>query len=71
MEENKKEVNQERVKIYDKDMYISQEKLRTIVLIILVFLIGFIAGYFSRDVIGENIESANSANVAYSMEGQK
>lgn len=55
MEENKKETNQERVKIYDKDMYISQEKIRTIVIMILVFLIGFMAGYFSKDVISENI----------------
>ena len=37
--EEKKEVNQEHVKIYDKEMYISQEKLRTIVLIIVVFLV--------------------------------
>lgn len=59
MEENKKETNQEHVKIYDKDMYVSQEKLRTIVLIIAVFLIGFVAGYFSKDVIEENRDNIN------------
>lgn len=62
MEENKNEENQERVKIYDKDMYISQEKLRTTILMILVFLIGFVAGYFSREVIGENTQNTNDAN---------
>ena len=57
MEENKKDVDMDHVKIYDKEMYISQEKLRTIVLIIAVFLIGFVAGYFSKDVISESIEN--------------
>lgn len=58
--EEKKEVNQEHVKIYDKEMYISQEKFRTIILIIIVFLIGFVAGYFSKDVI--NPENAAHTN---------
>ena len=62
MEENKKEMNEEHVKIYDKEMYISQEKLRTIVLIILVFLIGFVAGYFSKDIIAENAEHTNNSS---------
>lgn len=62
MEDNKKEENQERVKIYDKDMYISQEKLRTTILMILVFLIGFVAGYFSREVIGDNMQNENDIN---------
>lgn len=66
MEEIKKETNQDHVKIYDKDMYISQEKLRTIVLIILVFLIGFVAGYFSKDIITESIENpSNTVQVNY------
>ena len=47
MESNKKENNEEKVKIYDKEMYISQEKLKTIAIIIIIFVIGFIAGYFS------------------------
>ena len=64
MEENKKELNTDHVKIYDKEMYISQEKLRTIILIIIVFLIGFVAGYFSKDVISESKE--NSENTSYS-----
>ena len=61
MEENKKEANEEHVKIYDKEMYISQEKFKTIFLIIVVFLIGFVAGYFSKDVIKpENSVNTNS-----------
>jgi len=62
--EEKKEVNQEHVKIYDKEMYISQEKLRTIVLIIVVFLIGFVAGYFSKDVINPE-NTVNKNNLSY------
>ena len=66
MEENKKQSNNEHVKIYDKEMYISQEKIKTIVIIILVFLLGFVAGYFSKDVIAENID--DSANSSYNNE---
>ena len=58
--EEKKELNEEHVKIYDKEIYISQEKLRTIVLIIAVFLIGFVTGYFSKDVI--KLESSENTN---------
>ena len=56
MEDNKKGQNEDHVKIYDKEMYISQEKLRTIIIMIAVFLIGFIAGYFSKDIIKEELE---------------
>lgn len=64
MEQNKKEEEQDRVKIYDKDMYISQEKLKMIVLIIVIFVIGFIAGYFSNSLIKTNeIENGNSENI--------
>ncbi len=62
MEEKKKEEAQEKVKIYDKDLYISQEKIRTIVIMILVFLIGFVAGYFSKEVIDDNIGNENESS---------
>ncbi len=68
MEKNKKETNTEHVKIYDKYMYVSQEKLKTVILIISVFLIGFITGYFSKDSIvkndnsNEKIENSVSTN---------
>lgn len=35
------------MKVYDKDMYNRQESLRTTVVMILVFLIGFVAGYMA------------------------
>lgn len=54
MEENKKINNEEKVKIYDKDMYIDQEKIKTIVFIILIFVIGFVTGYFSHYLINPN-----------------
>ena len=61
MEENKKKADQEHVKIYDKEMYISQEKIKTIILIIAVFVIGFVAGYFAKDIINENEINANNS----------
>lgn len=36
---------EEPMKFYDKYMYKSQEKIKNIILIIAVFIIGFIAGY--------------------------
>ena len=73
MEENKNKEEQEKVKIYDKEMYISQEKFKTIILIILVFVLGFVAGYFSKDLISENLEannnlSHNTSNVRKELE---
>ena len=44
-------------------MYVSQEKFRTIILIIAVFLIGFLAGYFSKDIINEEIMNKNIENI--------
>ena len=65
MEGNKKENGEERVKIYDKDMYISQEKLKTIAIIIIIFIIGFITGYFSNNLMNTEVEPKNdSANVS-------
>lgn len=65
MEESKKETNQERVKIYDKDMYISQEKIRMIIIMVIVFLIGFVAGYFSKGVISENMDNSSEIDKQY------
>lgn len=61
MEENKKERSEDKVKIYDKDMYISQEKLKTIAIIIVIFVIGFVAGYFSGSYMN-NTEEDRIAN---------
>ena len=51
VKEDTKKVNskeEEPMKIYDKYMYKSQEKIKSIVLIIAVFIIGFVAGYASE-----------------------
>ena len=61
MEGNKKGENEEKVKIYDKDMYISQEKLKTIAIIIIIFIIGFITGYLSNSFINSNNDENNSS----------
>lgn len=66
METNKKEENDDKVKIYDKDMYISQEKLRTIAIIIIIFIIGFITGYFSSNLISNDVEKEITDNSSYS-----
>lgn len=39
---------EEPMKIYDKYMYKSQEKIKNIILIIAVFIVGFISGYFCQ-----------------------
>lgn len=36
------------MKVYDKEIYSKQESLRTIVVIIIVFLLGFFAGYMAK-----------------------
>ncbi|MCI8519584.1 MAG: hypothetical protein HFJ51_05955 [Clostridia bacterium] len=67
MEGNKKGENDDKVKIYDKDMYISQEKLRTIAIIIVIFVIGFITGYFTSNILNsEDLQIINEGNSSYS-----
>lgn len=58
---NNKE-NQEHIKIYDKYMYSSQEKLNTIAIIVVVFVIGFVAGYFAHGA-NNNTEKVESNNI--------
>lgn len=36
------------MKVYDKEMYNKQESLRTIIIIVVVFLLGFFAGYMAH-----------------------
>lgn len=42
------------MKVYDKDMYNRQESLRTTFVLILVFLIGFVAGYLANSFSTQN-----------------
>ena len=38
------------MKVYDKEIYNKQESLRTIIIIIVVFLLGFFAGYMADSI---------------------
>lgn len=71
MEGNKKEESNEKVKIYDKDMYISQEKLRTIAIIIIIFIIGFITGYFASSIMNTGLEDNNINDTSYNSVQEK
>ena len=42
------------MKVYDKEMYNKQESIKTTVVIILVFLIGFVAGYLASSFSTSN-----------------
>ena len=47
-----------KVKVYDKEIYNRQESIKTTVIIIIVFLIGFVAGYLAN-----SFNNANTSNV--------
>ena len=70
MDMNKEEKNTEHVKIYDKYMYVSQEKFKTAILIIVVFLIGFLTGYFAKESINKADETNgnNSTESSYNTQ---
>ena len=69
---DKNEQEKDRVKIYDKYMYVSQEKFKTAILIIVVFLIGFLTGYFARETSEKNNETnENNINSSYSAESEQ
>jgi len=53
------------MKVYDKEIYSKQESLRTVVVIIVVFLLGFFAGYMAHSYNDtQEIENTNSTYVA-------
>ena len=39
------------MKVYDKEIYEKQESMKFTLLIIVVFLVGFFAGYFARSFV--------------------
>ena len=45
------------MKVYDKEMYNKQESIKTTIIMILVFLIGFVAGYLAN-----SFNSTNNVN---------
>ena len=52
------------MKVYDKEMYNKQESLRTVIIFIIVFLLGFGAGYYAKSFNDtEKQENANSTYV--------
>ncbi len=54
------------MKVYDKEMYSKQESLKTTVVFIIVFLLGFFAGYitnsFTRDAEKQNTNNTYIEN---------
>lgn len=38
------------MKVYDKEMYNKQESLRTVIVLVIVFLLGFFAGYMAHSL---------------------
>lgn len=52
------------MKVYDKEIYSKQESLKTIVIIIVVFLLGFFAGYMAHSFNEtQEVENTNSTYV--------
>lgn len=57
------------MKVYDKDMYSKQESLRTVVVIIVVFLLGFFAGYMAHS-FNNSQKVENNTNSTYIIENK-
>ena len=36
------------MKVYDKEIYNKQESMRTVIIFIFIFLLGFVAGYYAK-----------------------
>jgi len=49
------------MKVYDKEIYEKQESLRFTLLIIIVFLVGFFAGYFANSITSQKEVTTNNA----------
>lgn len=51
------------MKVYDKEIYQKQESIKYTVIIILVFLLGFIAGYLSNSIPTSEQENINEIKI--------
>ena len=51
------------MKVYDKEIYEKQESIKFTLLIIIVFLVGFIAGYLARSFTSSKEVPSNTNNV--------
>ena len=50
------------MKVYDKEIYEKQESIKFTLLIIVVFLVGFIAGYMACSFTSNKIDNSNNNN---------
>ena len=57
------------MKVYDKEMYSKQETLKTTVIFIAVFLLGFFAGYMTNSFTNHSVENKENNNI-YIVEGK-
>ena len=58
-----KERSDVKMKVYDKEIYNKQESIKTTVIMIFVFLIGFVAGYLANSFgIANDIKTENTQN---------
>ena len=53
------------MKIYDKEIYNREQNIKSIVLMIVMFLIGFFTGYIANNKQDKNDENISSNNTAY------
>lgn len=51
------------MKVYDKEIYEKQESIKFTLLIIIVFLVGFVAGYLARSFTSSKEVPNNTNNV--------
>ncbi len=58
------------MKVYDKEIYSKQESIRTIIVVIVVFLLGFFAGYLANS-LNDTDELANTNSTYIQEDGQK
>lgn len=56
------------MKVYDKEMYNKQETLKTTIIFIVVFLLGFFAGYITNSFTSETHK--NDTNNTYITENK-
>ena len=51
------------MKIYDKEMYKINENLRNVIILIVVFLLGFFIGYITSNNIPQKDKDTNNQNI--------
>lgn len=58
------------MKVYDKEIYNKQESLKTIVVIIIVFLLGFFAGYVAHPFNEVHEQKNKNTNNTYIVDNK-